>query len=83
MAFKHDSGLHAGKWELEGVLVREAPSGKARLFDFGSFSWWLPKKWVTCCPNGAGKLSVYIPNWLYDLKVNEMLREQREEKVAP
>lgn len=80
MAFRHSSGPHAGQWELIGRVVRDAPSGKARLYDFGAFQWWLPLKGTCVDDIGQGRVRVYLVHWLYELKVAELIRQREAER---
>lgn len=62
MAFKHARGPHAGKWEEEGVIVRETPL--AIRLDNGVMTEWLPKRFIRVEDAKFGKVVVFMPDWL-------------------
>ena len=67
MAFRHEGGPHAGKWEVEGRIVGD--TGKALLLELGEGRReWLPKRWCAVVELRDGVVAVLMHEWVAKAK---------------
>lgn len=72
MAFKHATGMHAGQWELAGMFLGDSRKGQAKKFAFDDGrEWWLPKRFIRIEKEAGVRVRVFLPDWLYQLKLKQ------------